>query len=311
VQAQLSGVSHPPDASAITTSQEPSYTPARVAPTAKPSAAIPATAPTTEYGPYVPYRAPGTATSEAAAASPSAYDPDANIVTEETAGREQRHLLTVATPNDPDAGIVTRVPSKPGEIPDGTLLKVRLQQELSTLTTQPGTKFTAEVREPMEHEGRVIIPIGSLVEGRVTWVRGGKRIGGPAAIHLEPRTVTLPDGSVYMLRARVIDTSEWDHTKVDDEGTITHSQDGKKTLAAMTLAAGGPMAAGAMIGGLPGAVIGAGVGAGVGTVIWLKQDRQATLPKDLGLVFSLTEPMSVTPVSASAMSVKGPTPGGE
>jgi hypothetical protein len=53
------------------------------------------------------------------------------------------------------------------------------------------------------------------------------------------------------------------------------------------------------------------VGAGVGTVIWLKQDRQATLPKDLGLVFSLTEPMSVTPVSASVLPVKGPTPGGE
>jgi hypothetical protein len=314
VQAQLSGVSHPPDASAITTSQDPGYTPAPAAPAAKPSAAIPATAPTTEYGPYVPYRAAGTTTAEAPV-SPSAYDPDANIVTEETAGRDQRHLLTgpstVADKNDPDAGIVTRVPSKPGEIPDGTLLKVRLQQELSTLTTQPGTKFTAEVREPMEHEGRVIVPIGSVVEGRVTWVRGGKRIGGPAAIHLEPRTVTLPDGSVYMLRARVIDTSEWDHTKVDDEGTITHSQDGKKTLAAMTLAAGGPMAAGAVIGGLPGAVIGAGVGAGVGTVIWLKQDRQATLPKDLGLVFSLTEPMSVTPVSASVLPVKGPTPGGE
>ena len=57
----------------------------------------------------------------------------------------------------------------------------------------------------------------------------------------------------------------------------------------MGLATGGTVAAGAMIGGVPGAVIGAGVGAGVSTVVWLKQDRQADLPKDLGVVFSLTE----------------------
>jgi hypothetical protein len=30
----------------------------------------------------------------------------------------------------------------------------------------------------------------------------------------------------------------------------------------------------------------------------MRQDRQADLPKDLGIVFSLTEPMRVTPMSA-------------
>ena len=68
---------------------------------------------------------------------------------------------------------------------------------------------------------------------------------------------------------------------------------------------------GAMIGGAPGALIGAGVGAGVSTIVWLKQDRQAVLPKDLGLIFSLTEPMSVTPASALAAPVKAGETGGE
>ncbi len=54
---------------------------------------------------------------------------------------------------------------------------------------------------------------------------------------------------------------------------------------------GAGAAAGAMIGGGVGAAVGAGIGAGVSTVIWLKQDRQATLPKDVTLVFSLTTPM--------------------
>ncbi len=59
---------------------------------------------------------------------------------------------------------------------------------------------------------------------------------------------------------------------------------------------------GAMIGGGVGALVGAGIGAGVSTVIWLKQDRQATLPTDAMLVFSLTTPMILTPLSGGSVS---------
>jgi hypothetical protein len=42
----------------------------------------------------------------------------------------------------------------------------------------------------------------------------------------------------------------------------------------------------------------------VSTVLWLKQDRQATLAKDVPLVFSLTTPMILTPLSpVSRLSV--------
>jgi hypothetical protein len=66
-----------------------------------------------------------------------------------------------------------------------------------------------------------------------------------------------------------------------------------------------------MIGGVPGALIGAGVGAGVSTVVWLKQDREAQLPKDLQVVFSLTEPMIVTPATAAVAAPKLGAGGGE
>jgi hypothetical protein len=311
---QRTGVSHPdPTPITVTSDSDPNSNDAVSTPAeapAKPSADVPAAAPqatTAEpvYGPYVPYHP----TTQASAAPP---DPDAGIVTAATAGLADRRTMSdAAAKADPDAGIVTRVPAPPGELPDGTLVKVKLNENLSSLTTRPGTKFTAEVTEPVMREGRVIVPVGSLLEGRVTWVRGGKRIGGQAAIHLEPRTVTLPDGAQYILRARVIDTGRWDNTKVDSEGTILRRDWSKGTVAAMSLSAGGAMAAGAMLGGAPGALIGAGVGAGVGTVVWLKQDRQAMLPKDLGVVFSLTEPMSVTPASAHVTPPNMGIPGGE
>jgi len=321
-QDQRSGVSHPP--SAPITADSDDVAPARPA---KPSPMVPMTdtmavpakgsvipaGPGEVYGAYVPYQAPGTAAASDSAKSSLAFDPDANIVTEASAGRAQRRELgDAASKNDPDAGIVTRVTPPPGEIGEGTLVKAKLRETLSTQTTTPGTQFSAVVSEPVVREGQVIIPAGSVLDGRVTSVYSGTRFNGGAAIHLEPRTITLPDGSAYVLRARVIDTGDWDKTKVDEEGTIEHRGSAKKTAATFGLAAGGGAAAGAMMGGLPGAVIGAGVGAGAATVVWLKQDTQAELPKDLGLVFSLTEPMSVTPMGvADRAAAAGANSGGE
>ena len=195
-----------------------------------------------------------------------------------------------------DAMIVTSVPEREGELREGTLLKTKMVDTLSTSSTMPGTKFTAEVTEPIERNGRVIIPVGSILDGQVTEVHGGRRISGGALLHLETRNVTLPDGTHYVVHAQLIDTGRSEF-KVGYEGTLKKKDHAKETLAVMggvTRAAGA--VAGAMIGGGVGAVVGAGIGAGVSTVIWLKQDRQATLEKDVRLVFSLTTPMILTPL---------------
>jgi hypothetical protein len=267
---------------------------------AKPSAAVPASA-----GPAS--GVPGSTIPASAGMVYGPYNPATDV---------RRPLVSPASADaklagDPDAGMVTHVPSLPGQIPDGTLMKAKLRETLSTETTKPGSSFSAEVSEAVMRDGRVVVPVGALLQGRVTWTQAGKRISGGAAIHLEISTVVMPDGTEYAVHARVIDTNSWENTKVDSEGTIRRKDSGKKTLAVMGLAAGGGAAAGAMIGGPPGALIGAGVGAGVSTVIWLKQDKQAELPKDLGLVFSLTAPMAVSPANA-AVGVGGTgTPGGE
>src|SRR5579871_1945969 len=103
MHAQLTGVSHPDNSAIMADPDTPVTAPAH---SPKPSAAIPATSPTDAYGPYVPYTAPGAAAPTFTAA-PSAFDPDANIVTAETAGQAEHRLLnSPATSADPDAGIV-------------------------------------------------------------------------------------------------------------------------------------------------------------------------------------------------------------
>ncbi len=283
VFAQTSGVSRPDSAPITSDDVAPAPKPLTPTLTPRPSAAIPAAAApaTTEvYGPYVPYTGPKVA--------------GAPVVT---------HVAPVENPED--AMIVTSVPERAGELREGTLLRTKMISTLSTESTVTGSRFTAEVTEPIERNGRVIIPVGSILEGRVTEVHGGKRISGGALLHLETSNVTLPDGTHYIVHAQVIDTGKSDFD-VSDEGTLKKKGHVKETLVVMGGVTGAGAATGAMLGGGVGAVVGAGIGAGVSTVIWLKQDRQATLPKDVQLVFSLTAPMILTPLNGPAVSSVNP-----
>jgi hypothetical protein len=145
--------------------------------------------------------------------------------------------------------------------------------------------------EPLMRDGRVLIPAGAVIRGKVTEVHGGKRISGKAGIHLQPIAVMMPDGTSMGLHAQVIDTNLYGSTVVDNEGTILHRDHKKEEAGVLALTTGSGAAAGAMVGGVPGALIGAGLGAGVSTVLWLKQDRQAEIPRNTQVTFELTRPM--------------------
>ena len=288
-QSALTGVSNPDPAVITATSDQ---APAATAVMPKPQAAKPSAASTEVYGPYVPYKG-----ATAQPVSKAAFDPDANIVTATTKD-------TVATDSsDADAGIVTSVPEREGEIREGTLLKARIAEGLATTSTLEGTTFTAPLTEDVKQNGRVILPAGSVLDGRVTEVRGGRRISGAAALHLEARNVTLPDGTKYILHAQLIDTDQMSHNKLNNEGTVVRRDHPKENVGILALTAGSGAAEGAMIGGGVGALVGAGLGAGVSTILWLKEDRQAALPKDSLLVFSLTTPMILKPMNGTAVSL--------
>ncbi|MEO8869588.1 MAG: hypothetical protein ABI357_02015 [Granulicella sp.] len=309
-QAGETGVSHP-DQTPITVEnndalqQRPVPMPAATQPAmqSKPSA-------------YVPYAAPlPPANAAVSTTAPARYDPDAEIVlsvpsqvTQDDSGfgpyrpynGGKPGLTPRPAPVDIDADVVTSVPDKQGEMPEGTLLKVRMDDALSTRTTIRGSAFTATVAEDVQHDGRVVIPAGSVLDGMVTEVRGGRRISGRAAIHLEPRRVTLPDGTYYVLHAQVIDTGVENSVTVNEEGTILRRDHAVETLAIVSATTGSAAVAGALIGGGVGAAVGAGIGAGAGTILWLKQDRETALPKNTALVFSLTTPMMMHPMQDGA-----------
>ncbi len=281
VLGQMTGVSRP-ESVPITTSPEGIQQPVYEAPSAPM---------TLKHRTFAPSIVPSTASSNAAATASAetkpalkVVDPDAMIVGDE---------FTPLDKPDDDANVVTRVAGPPNRLPVGTLVKVRMAKELTTTGTTIGTEFTAELTEPVQRDGRVLLPAGSTVTGRVTDVHGGRRITGAASVHLQPTAIMLPDGTKYKMYAQVIDTDRYKRVTVDDEGTISRRDHKMSTFSALSLATGSGAAAGAVFGGWPGALIGGAVGAGVGTVVWLKQDRQEELPAGTKIVFSLTSPLAV------------------
>ena len=198
-------------------------------------------------------------------------------------------------PVNDDSGIVTSVPAAPFELPSGTVLKTRLDAVLGTETTPVGSRFTAQLIADAGEHGQILLPAGSAIHGRVTAVHGGRRITGGASMRLQPQSVTLPDGTNYTLQATLTAVDSGDDLKVNDEGVINARGNAKATAAIIGGTAGIAAVTGAVIGGGVGAIVGAGVGAGVGTVVWLKQNHEATLPTGTALFFSLDEPLQLNP----------------
>ena len=272
---QYSGVSHPDEVPAVTTQEAPAEPVYRPTPTIAPVSA-----------PAAPELKPRTVASYEPSAPNRPYNPDAHIVGDEIPSPAESEA-------DLDRNVVTHVDGPANGLAAGATFRTRMLQSFSTKTTAEGSEWQAELVEPMMREGRVLVPTGSIVRGRVTEVHGGRRITGVAMLHLEPIAVTLPDGSSLALHAQVIDTSLYHSTKIDGEGSILHRDHKKEEAAVLALTAGSGAAAGAVLAGVPGALIGAGIGAGVSTAIWLKEDRQAELPRDTQVTFELTRPMSV------------------
>lgn len=272
--AQQSGVSNPPDTAVEDSAPVPALPAA--------SASVPVVrAPVL----VVPQNTSGSAIPATAATAAEDESPSVTL--------HRRDLAKF----DPDGRIVgDDIVESPNTVAAGTMLHARLQTLIQTASTQPGAPFRAEITEPLMHDGSVVVPTGAVLEGHITDIRGGRRLHGPALIHLQAQTIVLPDGSRMPIRASVIDTDKFADTRIDQEGNIVRKDHAKQTFAEFSLAAGSTAAAGGLIAGVPGALIGAGVGAGVGTVMWLKADRQTELPADTQIVLALDSPLAIRPL---------------
>jgi len=283
----------PPDDTIVTTTT----------PLAKPPAGKPAAA--------AQYQLPAPAPVQPQLAPPapalSATDPDGGTVAvEQSAPASQEPTLIMRSytvnPNgnptgDPDGDIVHPRPLRPGELPEGTSIRVRLLGQLSTVSSERGEAFRSRVASDVLLGGQVLIPAGTEIDGRVAEVSSG-HTGGHGSMRLQPETLILPDGSRFRLHAEITGTPG-SHTKVRSEGVIVPNSRLKSDSIQYGGAVGGGAITGAILGGPVGALAGGAIGAGVITAHLLTSHPQAKLESGAALLFTLTEPLQMAPVTSS------------
>jgi hypothetical protein len=284
------GVSSPPADDTIVANDDaqPAPKPSPAKPQAPPPAAATSTAP---------------APAPAAATQQPSSNPDEDIVSSvPSTGAGNTAAVTgslapklESRPYNPDEDIVGYVPSSNNELAEGTNIRVRMLDALSTTETSAGSAFRAQVVNDVYKNGKVIIPAGSELRGRVVHVSQGHHFGPAATLRLRPDVIILPDGTAYHLYGQVVE-SKAPNTRADSEGGIQPATHLKKDAIEYGAGAGTGAIVGAKVAGPTGALVGSLLGAGVITAHLLMQHPQvAEVPKGSIVTFSLTEPMDLLP----------------
>ncbi|MGD0736434.1 MAG: hypothetical protein ABR976_14870 [Terracidiphilus sp.] len=286
------GTSNPPPDSTIETSTTPPPKPAAGKPLVSPAQAP--TPADTQSQPQPQPSSPGPA-----AYAPPVAGTDGDVI-QNTAPAQpalvQPALAQRAYASDPDGDIVHPMPLGPGQLGEGTLIRVKLLDRLSTVDSEKGEPFRSQVASDVFQGNNVVIPAGSEIDGRVVEVSSG-HFGGHGSMRLRPESVILPDGTRCQLRAQVTATPG-SHTRVGSEGAINPGsrlrRDGIEYGGVVTAG----VITGAFIGGPVGAVAGGAVGAGVVTTHLLVNHPQAILEPGAVIDFTLTDTLSLTPAVA-------------
>lgn len=164
------------------------------------------------------------------------------------------------------------------DIAAGTKIVVRMDNEINSKVSRANDTFTATLAEPLTIREVIVLPVGTIVEGKITNVKRAAQGNVKGKITVSFETLRLPDG-----------------TKRNIEGVLVkelEAQDSSAKLKALIII--GAAAAGGIVGAVSkastGALVGAGIGAGAGTVIALLQKgKDARLRADEKFEIKLTK----------------------
>ena len=152
-------------------------------------------------------------------------------------------------------GTTVTVFSQNYQVSIGEKIRVRLEDKLTSKSSQPGDRFTTKVTEPVySSNGVVVIPNGSKVFGRVDSVKKAEKGGKPGELSVSFNRLQLPNGRTRNIVGTLtsLDTKS---AKSDNEGS---ARAGKMKNRKVIFIGGG---------GAGGAIIGAAIGGGKGALI--------------------------------------------
>ncbi len=168
-------------------------------------------------------------------------------------------------------------------LPAGTVFAVELRTPIHTATTIIGDRFAARLTQDLAAGGRVVIPAGALVEGRVSQVGSASEPGRIAFIELEARKVRMTDERRLRISAHVLD--------VTGQEVIGSSEEARRSRL-VTGMDGAPLSQGARD---ARATILAGILESIAgrAIVASSTDREIIIPTGTPLTLELTEQLEI------------------
>jgi hypothetical protein len=181
--------------------------------------------------------------------------------------------------SNPSAPSASLFGPKEVTLPAGTVLTVRLTSTVGSKTSNAGDRFNATIATTVESGGKVVLPKGAEVRGKVAQAVPQGRFKGGASLSLALESVTI-SGDAYDIKTSSV--SRYQKGK------------GKRTAAMIGGGAGGGALIGGLAGGGKGALIGAVLGGGAGTAgAAYTGEKEIVLPAESMLSFKLTAPLTI------------------
>ena len=136
----------------------------------------------------------------------------------------------------------------------GTIMRLQMDNEINSKVASVNDTFTTTLTVPVKVQETVVLPVGTVIEGRVTKVKRASYGGKGGSLEVSFQTLQLLNGG-----------------KRGIEGVLVTELKAETSQTANVLTILGGTALGGIVGAVSrnqnGSLIGAGVGAGVGTSI--------------------------------------------
>jgi hypothetical protein len=126
-------------------------------------------------------------------------------------------------------------PSSPGPetIPAATRCKILLLNDVSASKSRPGDMVRARLLEPVLLNSKVVLPAGSLFEGKVVKRTPPHWLSRAGSLYLAFTQLTLPQGARLPIAASLAgaELDQGSHTRIDSEGRLHGERPGKAWMA--------------------------------------------------------------------------------
>lgn len=167
-------------------------------------------------------------------------------------------------------------------LPSGTVLAAELRTPLHTATTVVGDRFAARLTQAVAAGGRVVIPVGALVEGRVSHVGNANEPGYIAFLHLKAKTVRMADGRRLRISAEVLEMT--------GQEVVERGLDGRRTGVRTTGPAALSRAAGDDRRAMLESIL---IGLAGRAIVGRTSDKEIIVPSGTTFTLELVEPLEI------------------